>query len=182
MIMKLKNLLGKLGLSSTVIGCVLAIAPSANGMEFTFSQGGFRNVGAGTILSGSFSGDAGVDGILSLDELDEFEASFGIFAWNLNSLNQFEFDIENNNLLFERAIPSFPTISLGLEGAGGRTTKIRNSFVRSFISDAEVVIMPVVDDGGGVAVVPTPVTILPSLFGICLSAVRKRKVALSEDS
>lgn len=182
----MKNLLGNLGIGSAAIALALGVAPAAQALEFTFAVSGWSG---GGLLSGSFSGDTGDNEILSLDELDTFVASFDgnpdftnvygdTFSIALDDLNSFSLDTDSLFLKFESET-SAAEVEIGSSGFGsirdddfgGGSSALGTNFT-----------FTVTQVGGNETAVPTPAAVLPGLFGMGLSAIRKRKGASSEDA
>ena len=174
----MKNLIGKWGVGSAAIALALGVAPAAQALEFSFSSTGWERGGE---LVGSFSGDVGNDGILSLDELDAFEAVLNGdrqlrgFSVALNDLDSFSFNTDSSFLSFEVLQPDteveFRSSGPGsiLDDSFGATSELRSNIT-----------FTVTQVGGNEPAVPTPAAVLPGLLGMGLSAIRKRKDDSSE--
>ena len=86
---------------TAVIAAFALCSLPVSGASYTFQQSGFDGGGS---LSGTFSGAAGGDGVLTLDELTEFSLSFGgdsiIEAFSLvkTDLAQFVYNADGGTL------------------------------------------------------------------------------------
>ena len=183
------NLIGKIGISSAVIGLGIVAAPQANALMLTWTKGGFDNDPTGVLTVVATAPDNALDDdVIDNLEWDSWQAtwsgteSFGPFEiqpsqrdanlWIYDSLQRENGGIvaENintsdnaNNVLFYSPSSLFDENTVLFAAESG-------SFIQSV---DEWQLEPT-------TAVPTPAAFLPSLFGMGLSAIRKRRVASSE--
>ena len=182
------------------ICCLGVFAPSANALEFSFSQVGFieRNQWNGT-LTGEFAGiDGNGDNILDESEMTNF-----LFEWSGNGIvgqrefgtddlvNGIRFDLVSKEFLptidrqlfrffWEEGEDDFDVISgFGLiPGRGNVFSTSARVLVRGGaggVRRTTSFINYTIEGTSSPNVVPTPAAVLPGLIGMGLSAIRKRK-------
>ena len=164
--MKCINKAMKLGLGSAVIGLAMVAAPAAEAFELTTSSGTYNLF----VVEGSWNANASVlentpwfdgDGTLANElatalDYDAFAIDQGYPTNDIFQSFQFGYDE------FGGAISIFQKRNNGLVD-GGRNNPSLN-FFRYYVGGEEVV-----------TAVPTPAAVLPTLFGLGLSAIRKRE-------
>ena len=168
----------KLGLGSTVIGLALvALAPAANALSFTFGY----EIGEGKV-TGYFSGeDVNSDQFLTTEEVYTFDLFWSgnddtnANHWVSGDLESFFASVEGalldftvrdkfNLLDYQTVTISAPTPSISAFTVITDFNNL-NVYAHSLITATPE---PSTD-------IPTPAAVLPNLFGMGLSALRKRK-------
>ena len=162
----------RFGLGSAVIGLAVVAAPEANALSFFTFEQQFED----GVLTGSFSVDPEF-GNIELSDLETFNAKFdgsiGVVEWEKGDLDLFQF-FNDQYLKFDAYSSEGDCEDCGREdGLVANDDGYDNA--RRDIVVVEVAPPPT-------TAVPTPAAVLPGLFGMSLSAIRKRRVASSEEA